>query len=149
MRCRVSMFNYHPDNDAEPWLPNRCLAMDARSDSDIQTFRRHTTIRTSTFTELVLTLCHNCVLRSIYFAPHPGLQFPFIFFLHLGYLLYIPVPSFARSSSWFILRNLFYYSVILDSIKMVYPVLRSSILLCTGCVFTSFVASFLMYYSAV
>jgi hypothetical protein len=47
-RCRVNVFNCHPDNDpftalvvAETWLPSRCLAMDARS-------------------------CHNIILRDHY-----------------------------------------------------------------------------------
>jgi hypothetical protein len=30
----------------KPWLPSRCLTMDARSDSDILAFRRHATIYT-------------------------------------------------------------------------------------------------------
>jgi hypothetical protein len=35
---------YYPDNDAGMWLPSRCLAMDARSDSDIPVFRLYATI---------------------------------------------------------------------------------------------------------
>jgi hypothetical protein len=34
----------HRDNDAELWIPSRCLTMDAHPDSDISAFRRHTTI---------------------------------------------------------------------------------------------------------
>jgi hypothetical protein len=34
----------YPDNDAGIWLPSRCLAMDARSESDIPAFRRYSTI---------------------------------------------------------------------------------------------------------
>jgi hypothetical protein len=34
----------HSHKDAGPWLPSRCLAMDARSDSDIPAFRRHATL---------------------------------------------------------------------------------------------------------
>jgi hypothetical protein len=48
----------HLDNDAfttlivaETWLPNRCLAMDARSDSDIPAFKRHVAILIYTFIE--------------------------------------------------------------------------------------------------
>jgi hypothetical protein len=39
----------HPDNDAEPWIPSRCLTMDARSDSDILAFRRQVTISTKRY----------------------------------------------------------------------------------------------------
>jgi hypothetical protein len=45
------VYNFHLDNDAftalivaETLPPSRCLAMDARSDSDIPAFRRHVTI---------------------------------------------------------------------------------------------------------
>jgi hypothetical protein len=48
---RERVYNCHPDNDAltalivaETWLPSHCLAMDARSDSDIPAFRQHVTI---------------------------------------------------------------------------------------------------------
>jgi hypothetical protein len=43
MLCRVNLFNRHPDNAAETWIPSRCLTMDARSDSDILAFKRHAT----------------------------------------------------------------------------------------------------------
>jgi hypothetical protein len=44
MRSRVNMFHCHPDNDAEPRIPNRCQTMDARSDSDVLAFMRHASI---------------------------------------------------------------------------------------------------------
>jgi hypothetical protein len=44
MHCRVNVFNYYPDNDAGTCLPSRCLAMDARSDTDIPAFRRYATL---------------------------------------------------------------------------------------------------------
>jgi hypothetical protein len=64
----------HPDNDAEPWIPSRCLTMDPRSDSDIPAFWRQATVFPFRYIEAGLTFIYTnsyfaSRLPCIYFRP--------------------------------------------------------------------------------
>jgi hypothetical protein len=69
----------HPDNDTEPWILSRCLAMGARSDSDILAFRRHATLLSS---RLRLD-----VTSGLYPSGVPTkILYVFLFSLHVCYI---------------------------------------------------------------